>query len=105
MAANTYRIKEKNQKTKEIFFYTNLIVLPLALCVDFNTGLSLSLITNTALMYVLHEIGKQRRPGSNAINRIQGFFAGSQRQAELEVDNAHRNVINGGAYLYDLVLR
>lgn len=102
MPINSQINNEKVEKTKKIFIVANLALLPLFLFDPF-VGLCCALTLNLLMISKLHELGKQRRPGSNAINQIQGFFATPTQSARLDNENSLKNIINGGAHLYDLV--
>lgn len=92
--------QEKVQKTGLLMGLVNLIVSPLYI-VDSKMGLTVAIAANAAVLYQLHELGKSRRPGSNAINKIKTFFSSQTDTNSSEVNNAFRNIINGGAAVHD----
>ena len=73
----------------------NLMMLPLYIAAG-SFGFSIFVAINAAVLISLHEIGKNRRPGSNAISAITGFFS-----SQAESTNAYKNIINGGAHTRD----
>jgi hypothetical protein len=94
------KLAVKTIKTAELFGLVNLVISPLYLF-DTSVGLAVSTAVNAFLLYQLHELGKSRRPGSNRINTIRTFFSSQTNSESLEVDNAVRNLINGGDAIYD----
>jgi len=95
MPLKNKKAQKKLQKTKLILMYANAVVLPLLIFgLEPSLALILALIINLALISSMHEIGKQRRPGSNAIN----FFAGSEKQ---DVENTLKNIVNGGSHIHN----
>lgn len=94
------KVKEKTQKTALLLSAANLIVTPL-LFLDKRMAYTTWIIMNSLLLHHLHKLGKSRRPGSNALNSLRSFFAGQINGSAYEVENTFRNIINGGAALYD----
>ncbi|STY31295.1 Uncharacterised protein [Legionella wadsworthii] len=96
----------KMKKTLHVLVYTNLILSPLLL-LDTQFALLAALVVNAVLIAQFNEIGKTRRAGSNLIHHTrsfaQNFFAQKPaREINLEdADNTLRNIINGGAAVYD----
>ncbi|MCE0722543.1 MULTISPECIES: hypothetical protein [Legionella] len=96
----------KMQKTLQVLGVVNLILSPLLL-IDSRLALTAGLIVNGLLISQLHEIGKKRRPGSNLLNQGRTYFSGmffaqnSSNDHVGEVDNALRNIINGGGAIHD----
>ncbi len=96
-------VPEKASKTFFLLCAVNLCMAPFLS--QSTTGLLSMLIINGALITHLHSIGKRRRPGANAITAANGFFTNRADQELNEVDNALRNIINGGAALFDDICR
>jgi hypothetical protein len=104
----------KMQKTLNVLGVVNLLLSPLLL-VDARFALTAALIVNALLISQLHEIGRKRRVGSNLINQGRTFFSGSFLSSNIstqgtsseintgEIENAIKNVINGGGAIYDEV--
>ena len=65
---------EKFQQTAQLIGGMNLIIAPLFL-LDPSIGIVVSLMTNVLLLKLLNEVGQYRRPGANAMNKINRFFA------------------------------
>ncbi len=98
-------VEEKMTKTMTLLGIANVIMSPL-LIIDSRVGLVAMLAVNGLLMVNLHEIGRSRRPGSNAIVAVNSIFADRANREVTEADNAIRNIINGGAAIHDeLALR
>ncbi|MDX1836190.1 hypothetical protein DIZ81_02835 [Legionella taurinensis] len=94
-------VEDKALKTGKVVVAANLIVLPFY-CIDSTLGLAVSVAVNAVLLKVLHDLGQSRRPGSNLLNAANRFFSnmtGSENHEEL--NNTFRNIINGGAAVYD----
>jgi len=94
------RIEEKKTKTIELLKYANLVLAPLYL-VDKQIGLVAALTFNAFFINYLHDLGKRRRSGANTLNKINTFFSSQGNENSLEVHNALRNIINGGAAIHD----
>ncbi|MGQ3887917.1 hypothetical protein ACQUW5_02650 [Legionella sp. CNM-1927-20] len=94
------KVEEKVTNTSKLLGLTNLIITPLY-AFDAKIGLTATITANALLLYHLHELGKRRRPGSNTINKINTFFSSQANSESLEVDNALRNIVNGGDAVYN----
>lgn len=94
------KIQEKFEKTTKVVAAVNLMLLPLYVSVS-KFSLLVSLIVNAALLHYFESLGKSRRPGLNALTSIQSFFSTSKNPESNELYNRYRNVINGGAAVYD----
>lgn len=89
-------VDEKTAKTALLMGVPNLLIsLPSCISGSF-FGLTVALIINAAALFILHELGKNRRPGSNALSSVKGLFS-----SQAETDNIFRNIINGGAHIVD----
>ncbi|QRN02423.1 hypothetical protein GH742_00185 [Legionella sp. MW5194] len=94
-------LEEKALKTRTVFLAANLIVLPFY-CIDSTFGLAVSIVVNAVLLKALHDLGQSRRPGSNLLHATNRFFSNmTGRENAEELNNTFRNVINGGAAVYD----
>lgn len=91
---------EKSTKTAILVGALNIAISPL-LIIDSRIGVAALVIANSLLTYYLHEFGKSRRPGSNALNSVNTFFAAQVGVGSNEVENKFRNIINGGAAVCD----
>jgi hypothetical protein len=87
-------------KTSLLIGLINLTLSPLYL-IDTKLGLTASIAANTYLLHQLYELGKRRRLGSNILHGIHTFFSSQTNLESLELDNALRNIINGGEAIYD----
>lgn len=102
----------KVPKTVALFSGANL-ACSLVACADGRVGFIGALIMNSWLIYQLHELGKSRRPGANlvvqgtdVVSRLsQGLFGKKAEKAiqDDKLDNAVRNVCNGGAAMFDSI--
>ncbi|STX27893.1 Uncharacterised protein [Legionella beliardensis] len=102
MQNNNKKLEEKLVKTSIIIGLGNLIVSPVYL-IDSKLGLAFTIAVNAFLIQQLHNIGKSRRPGSNALNSINTFFSSKAAAESSEIENAFRNIINGGDAVYNEV--
>ncbi|KTD45912.1 hypothetical protein Lrub_2709 [Legionella rubrilucens] len=93
-------LEEKALKTRTVFLAANLIVLPFY-CIDSTFGLAVSVALNVVLLKVLHDLGQSRRPGSNLLNAADRFFSNMTGRNHEDLNNTFRNIINGGAAVYD----
>jgi len=91
---------EKTQKTSALLAVFNLILSPLYY-LNAKLGLTTSIVLTGAALYELHEIGKSRRPGSNTLNNMNNFFAAQTGAPTSNIDNAVRNIVNGGDVVFD----
>ena len=91
---------EKLQQTVQLMGVMNLVIAPLYL-LDPRIAIVVSLMTNALLLKLLNDLGKHRRPGSNAVSKLNRFFASRDESDSLQIDNVLRNIINGGALVYD----
>ncbi|STX50409.1 Uncharacterised protein [Legionella busanensis] len=103
MQKNDKKVEEKAANTSKLLGLVNLIITPLY-ALDTKVGLTVTLTANAFLLSYLHELGKRRRPGSNTINKINTFFSSQAKTESLEVENALRNIVNGGDAVYNEVL-
>lgn len=98
-------LQEKIEKTGAVFLVANILSLGVAaLFLDTKFCFLALVVSNASLIYHLHEIGKSNRVGSNLIVNMASFFASSRLANEIKEENAIRNVINGGAAIYDEVV-
>lgn len=69
--------EEKTLKTGLLLGAANLLTLPFF---AYDTGLGLAAMTalNSFILYNLHSLGKERRPGSNMLNGAQTFLLHTQ---------------------------
>jgi len=114
-------ITEKATKTALLLGAINLFTAP-AYNVNTSLGLLISIVANAFSIFKFHEIGKERRAGSNALITIHStassyvsslfsFFNPKNKTSpslekeanKQEMDNAGRNVINGGAAVADKI--
>lgn len=93
-------VEEKISKTGTVLGIANILMSPLLL-IDGRLGLVAMLAVNGILLSSMHEIGRSRRPGSNALVAVNSIFADRADRQAVEADNTMRNIINGGACLYD----
>lgn len=106
MRANDQAILEKTVKTGA------LVVAAAAgtAAVSGNNQLGLIAVISGAVLLVAHQLGAQRRRGSNiqasASAAVQsGLFDNKDAATAIQVENAARNVINGGAAIVDGVVQ
>ncbi len=97
-------VEDKTVKTGQLFIAANLIVLPFY-CIDTSFGLAVSVVLNTALLKSLHDLGQSRRPGSNLLHAANRFFSNVTGSDNNDLNNKFRNIINGGAAVYDQMSR
>lgn len=95
--------EEKAIKSFVVLGVTNLVVEGLGYLSQTNLGLIGSLALNGVLLYSMHELGRRRRPGANLRTRAGSFFASVIDAPSSDLENAFRNIINGGAAMYDEV--
>jgi len=93
-------VEEKMTKTGLVLGIANLVMSPLFI-IDARVGLVAMLAVNGILLASMHDVGKSRRPGSNALVAANSMFADRSSRQAVATDNAIRNVINGGASFYD----
>lgn len=101
---NNRGLEEKFAKTTALFGGVELVSSIAFLC-DSKLGLLVGLCANAYLIYQLHEFGKQRRAGSNMMNSAYSFFAARAQVPTHDAENAFRNIINGGGYVFDEIAR
>ncbi|ASQ47479.1 hypothetical protein [Legionella clemsonensis] len=94
------QLQKKFDKTLCLLAAVNLVTSVFYL-VDTKFGLAATLAISAGTLYAFHEIGKNRRVGSNALHRVHTFFSAQVNRDSAEVYNAYRNIINGGAAVYD----
>jgi hypothetical protein len=95
-------LEDKAIKTAILLGALNVIASPLWL--TSSAGLLLTVAANALVIYKFNEIGERRRPGNNMLARGQTFFSTYLPNEYLqpnEVENSLRNVINGGAAVFD----
>lgn len=97
---NDRSIEEKLSKTAAVFAVVETISLTLTL-IDSRVGLAFAIGANIFTLYKLHDFGHHRRAGANAVNNVHGLFAARTGRRTHDAENAIRNVINGGAYVFD----
>lgn len=97
-------IEDKTLKTGQVFVAANLIVLPFY-CIDTSFGLAASVVLNMVLLKAFHDLGQSRRPGSNLLNAANRFFSNVAGSNNNDLNNTFRNIINGGAAVYDQMSR
>ncbi|WP_133137308.1 hypothetical protein [Legionella rowbothamii] len=90
---------EKVKNTSIVVGLLNVIALP-AFFVDSRLGAGICLLLTGAALYQFNKIGESRRPGSNMVNRMNNFFAPYTGDPSTELDNAVRNIVNGGDSVY-----
>lgn len=95
--------QEKMNKTMKLLVGVNAVLALLAL-IDDKLYILAAIAANAALIHALHELGKQRRPGSNTINSINTLFSSQTEAKTREIDNAMRNIVNGGAAIHDEIV-
>jgi hypothetical protein len=68
-------------------------------------AIGLGIAANLTLINHLHTIGKNRRLGTNFLHDIMPFFREETEEERLgrELENAIRNLINGGDVVYDQI--
>lgn len=98
MPSNEQQLRNKAQKTAQLLGVANLMLSPL-----YFVDLRIAIVTNAAALYYLHELGKSRRLGSNLLHQAHTFFSSQTHARSLGLNNAFRNLINGGAAVYDKV--
>ncbi|KTD07749.1 hypothetical protein [Legionella jamestowniensis] len=94
------QLKEKLDKTLCLLAVASL-ASSIFYLVDVKFGLAATIAINGCALYAFHEIGKNRRIGSNVLHRAHTFFAAQGNRESAEIYNAFRNIINGGAAVYD----
>jgi len=112
---------EQAVKTALLLGAINFLVTP-AYGISTSVGILMSIGTNVFSIFKLHELGKERRIGANALTNIQStFFSNTSSFFALfsyrnkisdslkneannkEMDNASKNIINGGAAVVDKI--
>lgn len=83
---------EETQKTAMLLGLGNLLLAPIYYF-NAKVGLTASVAFTGAALYQLHELGKERRPVGN-------FFS-SRTGSGGDIDNIVKNIVSGGAALYD----
>ncbi|MFZ4076571.1 MAG: hypothetical protein ACOYKA_01170 [Legionellaceae bacterium] len=92
-------VETKTAKTALLMGVPNLLIL-LPACISGSVfGLVVALAINAAALFILHQLGKDKRSVSNAVSSVKGFFS-----SQAETDNVFRNIINGGAHIVDQIL-
>jgi hypothetical protein len=100
MQRKEIEIEIKTIKTLELLGALNLIMSPLLL-VDLKFGVGAMIILNGLVLNYLHNLGLSRRPASNLMVRTYSMFAPHLRTESLEINNGLRNIVNGGAAVFD----
>lgn len=85
----------KAQETAVLLTIANCILIP-AWKIDARLGLTAAVAGTGLLLYKLHEMGKARRPGGNAINTVNNLFAPYTGDPDTSMINMLRNIVNGG---------
>tara|TARA_R110000868_G_scaffold236416_3_gene490446 strand:+ start:544 stop:867 length:324 start_codon:yes stop_codon:yes gene_type:complete len=93
-------VEEKMGKTGALLGLANIVMSPL-LFSDSRAGLVVMVALNGFLLSHLHGLGKRRRPGSNALSAVHSIFVDPTDREVIETDNTIRNIINGGAAMFD----
>ncbi|WED44286.1 hypothetical protein [Legionella cardiaca] len=94
------QIQVKAAKTVRLMSLLNLSILSLA-PIDSRLCLGTIVVINAAVVYYLNELGKNRRFGSNILHKVDTFFSSPDEARAADFNNTIRNIINGGAALYD----
>lgn len=89
------------EKAGAVLGVANLLLAPFYWA-DSRWGLFASIGLTSVAVYGLHEIGKERRPVPNAINTANRFFPQGGPPGS-EIDNAFKNVVEGGVAVFDQV--
>lgn len=92
---------DKAAKTGVVLFLANLLFIPITYAIDSKVGAATALVLTAGLMGYFNELGKERRPGSNAINRINNFFSTFTGDPNTDLLNTTKNIVNGGAATFD----
>lgn len=103
MSSNRNHLEVKAVKTAALLAAVNCGVSTVV-DTESSGGILLLVMANVFSIYKLHELGEKRRPGSNMLTTIGGLFASPRERDEQEVDNACRNIINGGAAVADIAV-
>lgn len=96
-------VTEKATKTVLLMSVVNLCMAPFLS--QSSTGLALMLAVNGGLITHLQSLGKRRRAGSNMLAAANSLFMDKADQELNAIENTFRNIINGGAAIYDDILR
>lgn len=91
---------EKALKTGVVLGLINLILSPLWL-LDAKLGVTASIALSAVAVYQFAQLGRERRPGSNAVNTANNFFVSLFGGSSTDMENTTRNVANGGAAVFD----
>jgi hypothetical protein len=70
---------------------------------DERVGLSAAVLGLGAFLYGAHEVGKDKRPVDNAINRANSIFGSKTGDKSTEVQNALSNIVVGGGAIFDQI--
>lgn len=62
---------------------------------DKKLGITASIVVTLGAVYAMHEMGKERRPVENTMQKAHAFF--SPATPSTAIDNGYKNVIAGGA--------
>lgn len=89
-------------KTGTLISLGNLLLAPLYWA-DSRIGISATILGTAAFLYGAHEVGKNRRPEANTVNRLNSFFGAKTGDQSTEVQNALANIAVGGAAIFDEV--
>jgi len=96
--SRTERREEKLGKTCGLLTVVSLLPF---IVFDEKTAVFFSFILTSLAIATLHEVGYNRRPGSNFWSSIQTSFSPSPKAERLAFKNAVFNVINGGGAVVD----
>jgi hypothetical protein len=92
---------EKALKTATVLGLVNLVVAVPFYSVRPGLALAMAIGVSSFMLYHFHELGKERRPGSNLINKANNFFSTYTKDPNTNLINAAKNIVNGGAAIYD----
>ena len=90
---------EEAKKTGILLGVGNLLLWPVYYA-DSRWGVVASVAASAAALYGLHELGKSRR-SDNPLNQANNFFAQQTGASSNSIDNAFKNLVHGGAAVYD----
>lgn len=99
MAQDKINIDEAG-KTGALIALGNTLLAPLYWA-DAKIGLTTALVATGAFLYGAHEIGKNRRPVENGVNKMNTFFGSKTGDKSTEVENALANIAAGGGAIFD----
>lgn len=86
----------KAEETTLLLGLAGLVVAPFY-WVNTKFGISASILAIGAAAYGLNELGKEGRPGSNAVHNASTFFS---PDTGASLDNTARNIVHGGDVVF-----